>query len=249
MQVLLGALDGIRARWHHHGSEPKPEGQQVFDRDRTGRRHRVAELGIDAREDPNVAQLGQQLLDRVLQLHGSLVDEDHGGHRRHRFGERRDPEDVVAPQRFGVSERLRADDLHVHVVGVDHQCDEPGHRLAFHVRGQHIVQPSHAVLRQSPIRHAAQCAIAIADPSLPPGLTPAARAVTAGCSVCRAHCAPKGILRRRRSPRLEGDARTCSRSWGRRGRHCPDPALGRLWRAMEQPRRWSLGLTAPGGWR
>ncbi len=160
LQVFLGSLDGIGAWWCHHGSEPQPEGQEVLDRDGTVRRHRVVELGVETPQDPSVGQFGQQVLDRVLQLHDAVVDEHHGSHRRHRLTERRDPEDVVTPERFGVPECLRADDLHVHVAVVGHQRDEPGHRGALHVRCHYLVQARHAVLREPVVGHARQCAIA-----------------------------------------------------------------------------------------
>ena len=92
------AVRGVDVRaFHETVGQPRLVREQVADRhraiDRPGEEVRV----VPALEDPKIAPLGDELLDRVVQLEVPLLVELHQGDRGDRFGHRVDAEDRVGP--------------------------------------------------------------------------------------------------------------------------------------------------------
>ena len=87
----------LRPRRREVHAEPEPERQHVVHRDRPLGRDGVAvdrPRGVD--EHPPVGQLGQQLVDRIVEAQPALLDEEQRADRHDRLGHRGDAEDAVA---------------------------------------------------------------------------------------------------------------------------------------------------------
>jgi hypothetical protein len=148
-----GALDRVSARRGHDAAESEAEGEQILHGDGAGRRHRVAELGVEAAQHLAVGELGQQVIDRAVEAQNALLDEGEGGHRGDGLGQRSDPEDGVAPHRLAVAKGLGADHVNVDLPLAGDEGDEARHGAPLHVPGHHFVQPDELLLGQRCARH------------------------------------------------------------------------------------------------
>ncbi|MEY2458770.1 MAG: hypothetical protein QOG30_600 [Acidimicrobiaceae bacterium] len=118
----------------------EPERQHVLDRDRPLGGHGVVELGIDRPQYGRCRQLGKPAFDGVVERHRAVFDEQHRRRACDRLGDRRDAEDGVASDRFGVVEGLVPDRFDVHVVARRHERDEPGHVASLDVASQRVME-------------------------------------------------------------------------------------------------------------
>jgi hypothetical protein len=114
------------------------------------RRDGLLQRAVDAGQHPLAGQLGQQLVDRLLEVDDVVLDQDHRGGGEHRLGHRGDPEDRVAAHRHATVESRRADRLDPDVVAARDERDDPRelatldacrHRLP-HLGGLHVDHPA-----------------------------------------------------------------------------------------------------------
>ena len=147
LELALGGLDRVRVGRGHDGTEPHAEREQVVDGDRPRGRHGVVERSVEAAEHPSIGELGEELVHRIAQLEHAVLDEDHGRGGRDRLGQRGDPEDRISLERCVVVDRLRADHVDVHCVGLGlgtvvpgDERDEARHLAGLDVAGHELVQ-------------------------------------------------------------------------------------------------------------
>ena len=96
-------------------------------------------------EDPPVGELGQQVVDRIVEPQPALLDEDQGADRDDRLGHRRDAEDRCRGEPVAPSPRVRVPatpDLDVVVAGG--QPGDAADGVALHVAGHDVAQPPEA---------------------------------------------------------------------------------------------------------
>ena len=144
----LGPLDRIAVGRRHDGSEPEPVAEQVLDRDGSVGGHRVVELGVDGAQHPAIGELGQQVVDGLVQVQHPFLDQGHRRDRGDRLGERRDAEDGRPIEGRPVGERRGADGVDVGVVAPGHERDETRHLAGREVRGHDVVHVSQSCRRQ-----------------------------------------------------------------------------------------------------
>ncbi len=120
-----GALDRVGVGRRHDAAEAEAGGQQVAHRDRAPRGDRVVELRVDALQHPAVRQLRQPAIDRVVEPQHPVVDQEHGGGRGDRLGERGDPEDGVPPHRLAAAGGRRPDRVDEDLVPARDERDDP----------------------------------------------------------------------------------------------------------------------------
>ena len=108
-------------------------------------------------EHPPVGELGQQLVDRLVEAQPALLDEDQRGDRDDRLRHRGDSEDGVALHRIarrrGSARRTADGD----VVVARHQPGGAAQRAVLHVAGHHLGQPIEPLAirnRSRNVRHA-----------------------------------------------------------------------------------------------
>jgi hypothetical protein len=102
------------------------EGQDVLDGYRAFGQDRVIEARVQVAQDPRRRELGQPAVDRVIEGHRPVLDEQHGRHSGDRLADRRDAEDGVAPDGLGIAEGLVPEGRDVHVVAPGDQRNYPG---------------------------------------------------------------------------------------------------------------------------
>ena len=134
-------------------AEAEMERQHVLDRDRPLGRDRVIEAGLQGAQDPRCGEFGQPSLHRIVEGHGPVLDEQHRRHAGDRLGDRRDAEDGVTPDGFGITEGLVPDRRDVYVATPGHESNQPGQVASLDVALQRGIQRVDAFLRK-PSRHA-----------------------------------------------------------------------------------------------
>ena len=148
LELGLRPLDRQRVRWGQDRAEPEPGAEEVLHRDRALRGHGVVELGVEGAQHAAVGELGEQVVDGLVQADDPLLDQRHRGDRGDRLGERRDAEDGRPVERGRIVERRRADRLDAHVVAPCDEVGEPGHLARVDVPGHRVVQRRRSVGRQ-----------------------------------------------------------------------------------------------------
>ena len=159
LQSQLGfrSLDGIRARRHHHRTEPESVAEEVLQHDGPARRDRVVQLGVERAQDTPGGQLGHQLVDRLVQLEDPLLHQRQGRRGDDGLGERGDPKDGVVGQRGVVGHRRVPDGPDVDVGAVGHEEDQ-----SRHVAGS-TSDASWSCTRSSPPRGSGSVEISLSD--------------------------------------------------------------------------------------
>ena len=110
---------------------PHAERQQVLDRDRATRGHRLVERPVDPLQDLAFGQLRKEPVDGLIQCQPALFHKEHRRQRQDRLRHRRDAKDRVAPHRLFTTERHHADRVDVHVLTVR---DKRDHTWEFTIR-------------------------------------------------------------------------------------------------------------------
>ena len=98
--------------------------------------HRVVELGVDRAQHPAIGELGQQVVDGLVEAQSPSSTNDIVVAAVIGLRERRDAEDGRPVERRAVGERRGADGVDVDVVAAGHERDEPRH-LDRPRRGRH----------------------------------------------------------------------------------------------------------------
>jgi hypothetical protein len=131
----------LRPRGGEVHAPPQPERQEVAERDRPVRRDGVAvERPPPVDEHPPIGQLGQQVVDRVVEAQAALLDQDQRADRSDRLGHRGDAEDAVAldGRRFAPAEAARPPHLDVVIAG--RQPGDAADVVPFDVAGHDIAE-------------------------------------------------------------------------------------------------------------
>ena len=126
---------------------PKPspslERQQVPERDRPLGGHGVVERAVSPGQHPPRSELGQELVDRVVEPEHALLDQDEGGDGGDRLRHRRDAEDRV---RLGPARRLQlrlaVPRQQRHHLGRLSALDRPGQQVG-HPAEPRLREPAH----------------------------------------------------------------------------------------------------------
>lgn len=74
-QLGLRPLDGVAVGRRHDRSEPEPVAEQVLDRYGTVGGDRFVELRVDDAQHPAIGELGQQVVDGLVQAQSPVLDQ------------------------------------------------------------------------------------------------------------------------------------------------------------------------------
>ena len=97
----------------------------------------------------SVGKLGQEPIDRLVEAHDALLEQDHRRHGGDRLGHRRDAEDRVAPHRTATINGGHADHIDVCLAPPAHDRDDAGRGATVDVARQDVVEAGEAVLGES----------------------------------------------------------------------------------------------------
>ena len=86
-----------------------------------------------------VGELGNQIVDRLVEAQDALLDERHRRGGGDRLAQRGDAEDGVSAKRPRLGERGASDDIDLDVIAACDEGDEPGHLARRHVRRHQLV--------------------------------------------------------------------------------------------------------------
>jgi hypothetical protein len=124
----------------HHLAEAHREREQVTYGDRALGRHGVVERRVEPGEHPPAGELGEQVVDRVVEPQHALLDQHQRGDRGDRLGHRGDPEDRVPGDRRA-ADRPRAQADHLGPAAPVDQRDQPRDGAAIDMPGEHAPEP------------------------------------------------------------------------------------------------------------
>jgi hypothetical protein len=137
----------------HDRPEAEPESQEITQRDRPVRRHRIVERAVDPAQDPALRQFRQPFVDWIIEPQPALLDQDHGCGRGDRFGQRGDTEDGVAAHRCVAAECEPADRIDMHLAAAVDQGHEARHMAALDMAGHDLVHVAAPRAGQFPGAH------------------------------------------------------------------------------------------------
>ena len=123
-------------------AEAELERQHVPDRDRAGRGHGGAVDGAPSVDQhPPVGELGEEVVDRIVEPQPALLHEHEGGDGHDRLGHRHDPEDAVPADGLGPAPGQDAGDPDLHVLVPGPEPRHAGDVIAFHMARHRLAQP------------------------------------------------------------------------------------------------------------